>query len=1127
MFCDPPSFPSNFVEFPRSAIEQSIPQRLDKIVDLYPHHLAVKTKHLELSYADLNQAANRLARAVLTRSSRQGAVAILLEHDAAAILAIFAVLKAAKYFLPLDASLPKSRLRYMLDDSEAEILITNNQFYSFARSELAANTQVINMDTLDATFGTGNLDLAIAPEDLSCVLYTSGTTGQPKGVLHTHQNELHNVRHHTNSLHLGPEDRFTLLGSYSTGQGMQDLYCALLNGAILFPWSLKVEGLSHLADWLISERITVYHSAATVFRHFVRILSGKEQFPFLRIVRLGSEQVYWKDVNLFKKHFSNQCIFVNALSSSETKTIRQYVLDRESPLGHVIPVGYPVNDMDVCILDESRSELPFNESGEIAVRSKYLSPGYVRNPELTSAKYLFDPNDPEKRLFLTGEWGRLSSDGCLHHLGRKDAQVKIRGYRVETSETELALISHPAVDQALVTSRENKKGDKYLVAYIVPTCGASPTVSDLREFLTAKIPHYMEPSAYVFLDSLPLTPNGKIDGAALPEPARVRPPVLGPFVAPIHPSHKRLAGLWADVLDIVEMGIDDNFFDLGGNSILAMQVAARIERDFNIDLPLRRVFEFPTVRLLSRELSRVGAKTRKTAISRVQSVTDSQKFPLSWFQQRLWFLNQWAPGQPLYTICRGHKLAGAIESKRLERSLNLVIARHDILRTTFQILDDHPTQTVAPLQSLHLDFVDLQDRPEPDRQAESLRLTNETARQLFDLSVGPLLTARLIKLAHEEHLFFLTVHQIICDGWSMNILLHELWTFYQASATSQILALPDPTVQYADFTLWQRRFLSDQFLQPQLEYWKKILWGQLPVLELPTDRPRAHRQTFRGERRSFVLSESRTEALGELSRRNDVTLFMTLMTAYTILLYRYSGQDDLIVGFPIANRNWADTAGVIGFFVNTLVLRADLSGNPTFTEHLAKVREACVGAYANQDVPFERLVKELEPERDIARNPIFQTLFTFQSIPSMDFLPQSLRMEPVEVDSTTSKFDLTLSIVERDKQLFGSWEYSTDLFDASTIERLAGHFEVLIDSILRHPEHPISALLFFRDEERQRILVSWNETEASYPKDCGIPELFVAQAQRTPDGIALEFGGESLALSGSRLQVKSPRPLSS
>ena len=287
--------------------------------------------------------------------------------------------------------------------------------------------------------------------------------------------------------------------------------------------------------------------------------------------------------------------------------------------------------------------------------------------------------------------------------------MKIRGYRVETSETELALISHPAVDQALVTSRENKKGDKYLVAYIVPTLRASPTVSDLRGSPTAKIPHYMGPAAYVFLDTLPLTPNGKIDGAALPEPARVRPPVLGPFsVAPIHPSHKRLAGLWADVLDIVEMGIDDHFFDLGGNSILAMQVAARIERDFNIDLPLRRVFEFPTVRLLSRELSRVGAKTRKTAISRVQSVTDSQKFPLSWFQQRLWFLNQWAPGQPLYTICRGHKLAGAIESKRLERSLNLVIARHDILRTTFQILDDHPTQTVAPSQSLHLDFVDLQ-----------------------------------------------------------------------------------------------------------------------------------------------------------------------------------------------------------------------------------------------------------------------------------------------------------------------------------------------------------------------------------------------------------------------------------
>ena len=311
--------------------------------------------------------------------------------------------------------------------------------------------------------------------------------------------------------------------------------------------------------------------------------------------------------------------------------------------------------------------------------------------------------------------------------------------------------------------------------------------------------------------------------------------------------------------------------------------------------------------------------------------------------------------------------------------MNLVVARHDMLRTTFQILDDQPTQTVAPSLSLHLDLVDLHDRPEPDRQAESLRLTDETARQLFDLSVGPLLTARLIKLADEEYLFFVTVHQIICDGWSMSILLRELWTFYEASAASQTLALPEPTVQYGDFTLWQRRFLSDECLQPQLEYWKKILRGQLPVLELPTDRSPRPSANLSRRRRSFVLSESRTEALGELSRRNDVTLFMTLMSAYTILLYRYSGQDDVIVGFPIANRNWADTMGVIGFFVNTVVLRADLSGNPTFTEYLARVRQACVGAYANQDVPFERLVKELGPQRDIVATRYFRLCLPFRA----------------------------------------------------------------------------------------------------------------------------------------------------
>ena len=1100
-----------FIEFARSEIDQSVADRFEKQVVLRPDRLAVKTKLHQLTYRDFNGLANRIARAVRQRSHNNEPVALLLEHDASALVSIFGVLKAGKCFVPLDPSLPKSRLESMLDDAGAELIVTNDQRLSLARELLDTSRGIIDLDRLDASTGTENLGLSISPDSVTCILYTSGITGRPKGVIHTHRNELHNVMHHTNSLYLSWDDRLTLLGSYSTGQGMQDLYCALLNGATLYPWSLKSDGLTGIADWLIGERMTVYHSAATVFRHFVRNLSGEEEFPQLRIVRLGSEQVSWKDVESFRKHFSRDCVFVNALSSSETKTIRQYVLSKDSQITGMVPVGYPVEDMDVLILDESGNELGVGQVGEIAVRSRYLSPGYWQKPDLTAAVYRADPNCGTNRIFRTGEWGRLSTDGCLEHLGRKDAQVKIRGYRVEIYETELALLRHPAVDQVLVISRESIRGDKYLAAYIVLNESSEPTVSELRIFLRERIPEYMIPSAFVFLGVLPLTPNGKVDRSALPEPSMARPSLDVSFVAPKGPIEETLGKMWIEILGIERIGARDNFFDVGGNSLSAMQVVARMEKTFNARIPLKTFFESPTISRSSRNLSANFGPSENLDVLHIVPAARDSSLPLSFAQQRLWFLDQWEPGSAVYNICRAHRLTGRLDVTAMEESLNAVVQRHEILRTTFPAIDGQPTQVIAPVLSLRLVVVDLQKLPVVEREAQSQCLANEEARSPFDLFQGPLLRATLVELTEDEYLFLLIVHQIVCDGWSLQIFFREFWTYYEAYSAKHLTSVPTLPVQYADFSVWQRQWLQGEVLESQLLYWKKQLGTSLPILNLPIDRSRPALQGFRGARRPLVFSEFLTEGLNELSRREGVTLFMTLMAAFQTILYRYTWEEDLVVGFPIANRNWGETAGLIGFFVNTLVLRTDLSGNPTFNAVLSRVRDACLGAYAHQDLPFERLVQELRPERDRSRNPLFQVMFVFQIPESSGVDLQGLRSQPMDVDAGTSKFDLTLSLAEREERLTGFIECSTDLFDRSTIERMMGHFQTLLAGIVANPEQPISTVPLLTEAERDQLLVEWNNTQVDYPNDSSVHELFEAQVERTPEAVAVEFEGKKLS----------------
>jgi amino acid adenylation domain-containing protein len=1098
-----------FVEFTKEETEQSVPERFEKQVIKYPGRVALRTRHHQLTYENLNKSANQLARAI--ESDGDEPIAMVLGHDTPAIVAIVAAFKADRNFILLDPALPAARIRQILNDSGANLIVTNDQGLAAALNLVDAPCNIVNLDRLDPSIASHDLGLRISPDNTSYILYTSGSTGRPKGVAQTHRNDLHNVRHHTNSLHLSSEDRLTLLGSYSTGQGMQDLLCALLNGSTLYPWSLTADGLNGLADWLITESITVYHSSATVFRHFVRNLSGSEQFPHLRVVRLGSEPVSWKDVESYKRHFSNNCVLVNALSCSEARTFRQCVLNKRSQIVGVVPVGYAVEGKDVVLFDEYGNELGPNRTGEITIRSRYLSPGYWKDPDLTRSAFLPDPEDRATRIYRTGDLGRLSDDGSLEHLGRKDAQVKIRGFRVETYEIELALLQNPEIDQAFVIARDSASGDKYLAAYVIVSSTTVPTSSGLRMFLKERLPDYMVPSTFVFLDALPLTPTGKIDRHALPEPAAVRPALDVPLVAPDGPIEEALATIWVETLGVDEIGANDNFFDVMGNSLLAMQMIARVEKTFRVQIPLELFFERPTIASLSRNIATVALEfTREQKPVPMEPRRLDDRVPLSFFQERIWFMDQWEPGLAIYSICQAYHLRGPLNVWAVEESVKGVVERHQILRTTFLRFEDQPAQIVAPCLNLTLQVIDLRALPEAERGEQSLHLANEEAKRFFDLAHGPLLRATLLQLGEDDNVIIFTVHQMVCDGWSMQIFLREFWELYKAFTFQRLPQLPEQSFQYADFAIWQRQWLKGDALTSQLSFWKEQLGDSVPILNLPSDHPRPAQQSFHGERMFLELPPPLTQALKELSHRERVTLFMTLLAGFKCLLYRYTGQEDFTVGFPIADRHWAETSGLIGFFVNTLVARTSLSGRPTFREFLLSVRDVCLAAYAHQDLSFEKLVEELRPQRDLTRNPLFQVMFSFQNVSVPDLAPLNITATPINVDSGTAKLDLTLSLAEREGMLVGFVEYATDLFRRSTIEQMIAHYQTLLQGIVVDVDQPISTLPLLTEVERQRVLIDWNNTEADYPYHSCIHELFEAQVGRTPDAVGLECEGRTL-----------------
>lgn len=1100
-----------FVEFPAEAVETSIPCRFESIVSRYPDRVAVKYKDIRLTYTDLNHTANRIAHTILAhRGEKNEPVVLLFEHGLDVITAILGVLKAGKFFVVLDTEDPIARNLAALKESRAELILTCASHSSLVNGFNDTDIQVLHTDFLPSDVCSQNPELHIAPSALTYVGYTSGSTGAPKGVMQTHRNLLQQTMVYTNTIHVCVDDRLTLLHSCNNGASTPHLFSALLNGAMLFPFNARTEEMEVLARWLIEEGITIYHSVSALFRDFTNILTGAEDLSKVRIVHLSGDSVTKKDFLLYKKHFSPDSIFVNRLGSREANTVLLGLYDKSSEIFEsIMPIGPPVEGKDILLLGHNNEPVAGQSVGEIVIRSRYLSPGYWRDPEQTSAAFECPAGIGDERLYRTGDLGRLLADGRYQHLGRKDSRVKIRGYRIELAEIEIALLNLPTIKECAVLTWELPNGEARLIAYVVSHLQPPPPSSELRQLLRETLPDYMIPASIMFLDRLPRTLNGKLDRRAIPAPSNTRPELDTPYAAPTTRTEEQLSRIWAEILYLDQVGIHDNFFDLGGHSLAATRVVSQVIKLFQLEVPLQSLFQAPTIAQMAAVITdyqaqREGLVPVQTIIPRRQEAR-----PLSFAQQRLWFLSMLDPQSPAYNHPKAIKLQGSLDVEILKRSLEIIIGRHEVLRTTYSAIDGQPSLSVSRNVSIEVPIIDLSGYAETEREAKLQKCIAEITEQPFDLSRDLMLRAVLLKLGPAEAVLFLVTHHIASDGWSSEILRHELTTLYEALLTDKRNPLRELTVQYTDYALWQRERVTGKVLEKQLSYWKTQLSG-IATLELATDRPRPAVQTHLGARQSVVFPEVLPNKLNDLSRSEDVTLFMTLLAAIQTLLFRYTGQEDIAVGSPIAGRTRFEIEKLIGVFVNTLVLRTDLSGNPTFRELLVRVRKVALQAYEHQDLPFEKLVEEINPERSVSHSPLFKVSFAFQNIPRQALELPGLTISSIEIEIEPARFDLTIYAWEDARGLTGSVVYNTDLFNASTISRMLGHLASLLRSIVRNPDQRISDLALLTEAEEHQLLVEWNDTRRDSTKDRCIHELFEAQVERCFDTVAVVFENQQL-----------------
>ena len=1118
------------------ALDRCVHQLIEAQAAARPEAVAVVCHEKRLTYSELDARASQLAHYLQRLGiGPEKFVGICAEKSVEMIIAVLGVLKAGGAYVPLDPNHPADRLSFMLEDAGISVLLTQSHLQS-AICNLKSEIDLFCLDTdwpLIAAESTQAPVSEVRPENAAYVIYTSGSTGQPKGVVVEHRSLLNAFLAWREAYELDTVRVHLQMASFAFDVFTGDFVRALCSGGrlVLCPRESLLDA-AQLEALLRREVVECAEFVPAVLRHLVAHLERTgAKLDFMRLLICGSDAWYAGEYERFQKLCGPQTRLINSFGLTEATIDSSYFEARQLALAadQLVPIGRPFANTQLYILNPQLQPQPIGVTGELFVGGAGLARGYLNRAELTAEKFIelqiadlrwqieesalrqsaISNLQSAIRLYRTGDLARFLPDGNIQFLGRADYQVKIRGFRIEPGEIEAVLATHEGVRQVVIAVCQDARGADCLVAYV--TVKDDTGTGELRRFATEKLPAYMVPSAFVLLDEMPLNANGKVDRNALPAP-EWDSLVDNEYVGPRNRTEELLAESFAQVLGLSRVGIHEVFFEIGGHSLLATQLVSRVREAFGLELPLRNVFEFPTVAALAEQIARLRLTTTAPQAPPVKPVARDGELPLSFAQQRLWFLEQLEPGSAAYNIPDAFRLSGPLDVAVLSRCLNEIIRRHEILRTTFHTVGGKPVQVIAPELTLPLPVISLESLDAAQREAEVARLARESGSQPFDLARGPLLRVKLLRLAETEHVLLLTVHHIISDDWSSNVMFREIALLYQAFSNGQPSPLAELPIQYADYAHWQRAWLRGEVLAEHLNYWKQQLSDSPSLLELPTDRPRPGVQTFNGSYETYLLPPALAASLNELSRREGATLFMTLLAAFQTLLHRYSGQEVVNVGTPIANRTRAEVEGLIGLFINTLVMHGDLSGDPQFRQLLQRTRETALGAYAHQDLPFEMIVDELKLERNLSYTPLFQVMFVLQNAPlQMPELPGAqLQIGEIAAHSGASKFDLTLFATETSEGLSLVVEYNTDLFDATTIQRLLGHYEVLLTGIAADADQHISRLPLLAEAERHQLFIEWNDTQLAAPHDRTFQELFEQQAARTPDAQAVIYQDQSL-----------------
>jgi len=1094
--------------------DKCIHQLFEEQVKRTPEAIALQHVDLCLSYEEINAQANRLAHHLRSLGVGSDAlVGLCTERSAEMIIALLGILKAGGAYVPLDPLLPLERLRLLLNDLSPPVVlcqrIWQEQLLSLAGESCPLEKILIIEELSERLQETDPFDLPCrnTPLDLAYVMFTSGTTGQPKGVMVPHRGVVRLVVQ-PDYVKLGPEDVLLQFAPLSFDASTFEIWGSLLNGAKLVIAPSESLDFTELGNVISAHRVTTLWLTAALFHQMMELRPAA--LAGVRQLLAGGDVLSPSRVRDYLE-MPGHGRLINGYGPTENTTFTCCgVFDHAAQIVGSVPIGRPIAGTYVYILDKQGEPVPTGVVGEIYAGGDGLARGYLNAPKLTNERFIADSfsSDPHTRLYRTGDLARWRSDGTIEFMGRTDYQVKIRGYRVELGEIENALLRcHGVSDVVVVVVVVDVSGEKKLVGYLVSCGGASPSTSELREHLLKQLPDHMVPGAFVTLERLPLTPNGKIDRKALPAPAGNRLETGEDFVAPRTASEQAMVEIWTQLLGVERISIRDNFFALGGHSLLAVRLVFRLRDALKVDLPLRVMMEYPTIAELSaavEELEKAEAGL-PAGLTRAQRKEDGgpQKFPVSFGQEQLWFIDQMEPESSAYNMSFVLRFRGFLNRHALRRSLDVLVMRHEILRTTFQVENGVPVQVVCPELALEMPEIELGSLPGESRSGEAQRLMRLESSRPFDLQCGPLLRTQLLNLGAEEHALLLSLHHIVFDGWSVNLFLGELAVAYAAHVSGSLPEKPALPMQYADFAVWQRSYFHDESesLDQQVVYWKRQLGGDLPVLDLPADMPRPAVQTHIGDEEEIHLPQQLADQLRRLSQHESATLFMTLLAAFNVLLHRHTGQEDIIVGSPIVNRNHRETEQMIGFFVNVVVLRTDVSGNPTFRQLLKRCRETCLEAYQNQDVPFERLVQILKPARRMGSNPIFQVMLNFLDLPDFKPVFSELDIKLEKVGEVQSKFDLTLYVSPVAAGIKLNLVYNSQLFVPARMREMLAQFHQLLEQIVERPDEDISH--FDLVTPAARTLLPDPAEVLSCDWVGSVPARFAEQAQRVPRAIAV------------------------